>query len=158
MCTASCNLQGIGGVVLPLRGLREQELGAAKPKSASTKNAMRRNPVRAEHTADTRRGGYGGFASATMPKAYAVRAIVGGAALVSSQRDLVDDLILSHASCQWQKVAMVVAKTSKECDDKGIKTDYNEIALEIRTLVVSGRLDARGDLSDWRHSEVRLPK
>jgi hypothetical protein len=35
--------------------------------------------------------------------------------------------------------------------------DYDAIAARITALVSSGKLEAQGDLANWRHSEVRLP-
>jgi hypothetical protein len=65
-----------------------------------------------------------------------------------------DDLIVSIADAQWQKVAMIVAGA--------LRYGHLELTAEttrarLEALVASGRLQARGDLSLWRHSEVRLP-
>ena len=67
-----------------------------------------------------------------------------------------DDLILSTATPRWQKVAMIIALVARDhrysCNDD----DLAPIAERIRHLVAQGRLAAQGDISNWRHSEVRL--
>jgi len=44
----------------------------------------------------------------------------------------------------------------RECEAKGIVTTYEEIAVSIIALCKEGQLESVGDLSNWRHSEVRL--
>lgn len=67
--------------------------------------------------------------------------------------------ILAATGTRWTKVALVVTQAS----------DANAAALDVperdrrladaltalRQLVATGQLEARGDLEDWRHSEVR---
>jgi hypothetical protein len=66
-----------------------------------------------------------------------------------------DALILSAASERWQKVARIIAVVSQRAGDG---TNFDAIAARIRDLVDDGKLQAEGDLSRWRHSEVRLPQ
>jgi hypothetical protein len=68
-----------------------------------------------------------------------------------------DEMILSHARSQWQKVAMVVAKTLRECETKSVSASPELIAERVTALVTAGRLESQGNLIDWRRSEVRLP-
>jgi hypothetical protein len=64
-------------------------------------------------------------------------------------------MILSCAIDRWQKVAKIIALVSNPAADG---KDFNTIAVRIRALVDDGKLEAKGDLSRWRYSEVRLPQ
>ncbi len=66
--------------------------------------------------------------------------------------DMLDAIILSSASERWQKVAKIIAVVS---DRAGDATNLDAIAGRIRILVGVGKLEAKGDLSRWRYSEVR---
>ena len=68
----------------------------------------------------------------------------------------IDELILSFATAQWQKVAMIVAKTLDECGRRQIDVDAEEIAKRVALLVDEKRLDSQGNLTNWRRSEDRL--
>jgi hypothetical protein len=52
---------------------------------------------------------------------------------------------------------MILGQVVKECGRPGTDADCEDIAERICALVEAGRLEAQGDLSKWRHSEVRLP-
>ena len=67
-----------------------------------------------------------------------------------------EDLILSTASPHWQKVAMIIALVARDQRYSGNDDDLAPIAERIGHLVARGRLAAQGDVSNWRHSEVRL--
>jgi hypothetical protein len=69
--------------------------------------------------------------------------------------DALDALILSAAIERWQKVARIIALVSERAGDG---TNFDAIADRIRALVDDGKLQAEGDLSRWRYSEVRLPQ
>ena len=69
----------------------------------------------------------------------------------------VDGLILSFAKVQWRKVAMIISQVLSECRRRGVDVDEDCIAERICALVEDGQLEAQGDLSRWRHSEVKLP-
>jgi hypothetical protein len=69
----------------------------------------------------------------------------------------VDGLILSFAKTQWRKVAMIIGRVLDECRRLGIDIDEHGVAERVSALVEIGQLEAQGDLSRWRHSEVRLP-
>ena len=69
--------------------------------------------------------------------------------------DPFDTLILSSASDRWQKVAKIIAVVSERV---GNGPHFDAIEARIRALVEDGKLQAEGDLSRWRHSEVRLPQ
>jgi len=76
---------------------------------------------------------------------------------VPSPIDDVDGLILSFAEAQWRKVAMIISKVLDECRHRGVDINCHDIARRICVLVEGGQLEAQGDLSLWRHSEVKLP-
>jgi hypothetical protein len=69
----------------------------------------------------------------------------------------VDSLILAFAQVQWRKVAMIVGQVVSECRRSGRDLGPDDVAKRISALVEIGQLEAQGDLSKWRHSEVRLP-
>jgi hypothetical protein len=69
----------------------------------------------------------------------------------------VDALILSFAKMQWLKVAMIISKVVDECRRRGVDINCHDIARRICALVEGGQLEAQGDLSLWRRSEVKLP-
>jgi hypothetical protein len=68
----------------------------------------------------------------------------------------VDGLILSFARVQWKKVAMIIAEVSVECERNAADISLDAIADRIRHMVEEAKLEAQGNLSKWRHSEVRL--
>lgn len=68
-----------------------------------------------------------------------------------------DDLVLSLAGPHWQKSAMIIAKALERLAEAAPEGGAEAIARSLRHLVETGRLEARGDLSNWRSSEVRLP-
>jgi hypothetical protein len=68
----------------------------------------------------------------------------------------IDAVILSVATDRWQKVAMVIAKAAPP--DESSDNDYHQVAERIIALVDDGQLEAQGDVTRWRHSEVRLKK
>ena len=69
-----------------------------------------------------------------------------------------DGIILSVASTRWRKVAMIIATAQNECGKNEIAITDDDLAARIETMVEDGRLDGQGDLSNWRASEVKLPK
>lgn len=67
--------------------------------------------------------------------------------------NLLDSLILTCAMERWQKVARMIALVA---DRAGTEPKFEDIAARIRRLVDAGKLEAKGDLARWGHSEVRL--
>jgi hypothetical protein len=66
---------------------------------------------------------------------------------------------LSEIPWRWRKVAMVISKVTATMSD-GLAfggADYETVARRIEFLVSEGRLLSRGDIKNWRFSEVRLP-
>jgi hypothetical protein len=70
----------------------------------------------------------------------------------------VDELILSLITPNWQKVAMVIAKALRLSEDRRIEISDHALAARIDALCTEGRIESQGNLSNWRHSEVRLPE
>lgn len=69
----------------------------------------------------------------------------------------VDDAILALAHRNWQKVAMIIAKVVHGRNEQAEAEECEFVAGRVVALVKVGKLEAQGNLSDWRHSEVRLP-
>jgi Protein of unknown function len=68
----------------------------------------------------------------------------------------IDAVILSVMIPRWQKVAMVVIRALKRCEELALPISGEALAARIQVLAKSGRLEDIGDLRKWRHSEVRL--
>jgi hypothetical protein len=64
-----------------------------------------------------------------------------------------DRLILSSVTERWKKVAKIIAVVSDRAGDNTANLDA--IAARICALVDEGKLEGKGDLSRWGHSEVR---
>ena len=84
----------------------------------------------------------------------------------------IDEAIMSQVGIRWLKVAMFVARVEKVLEGKILGPDLNPasdegvemrdalldtIAERVKFLVGQGRLERAGNLSNWRHGEVRLP-
>ena len=71
----------------------------------------------------------------------------------------IDEAVLAVALPRWQKVAMIISKTSERLGSFDTDGDeqYGCYAERIEDLVRAGRLVAQGDITKWRFSEVRLP-
>ncbi|WP_332695223.1 hypothetical protein [Bosea sp. (in: a-proteobacteria)] len=71
-----------------------------------------------------------------------------------SEQVVIEAAILAECSDRWQKVAMVIVKAIEPKDVSDQQWDLHVAA--IKSLVREGKLDALGDPSEPRHSEVRL--
>jgi hypothetical protein len=71
----------------------------------------------------------------------------------------IDNAILAVTEAHWRKVAMIILMTAERLGSGLPEGDAgcNLIAARIAALVAAGRLASQGDISKWRHSEVRLP-
>jgi hypothetical protein len=71
----------------------------------------------------------------------------------------IDNAILAVAQTSWRKVAMIIVKAAKTLGPDLPEGDVGDdmVAERIEALVRAGRLVSQGDISRWRHSEVRLP-
>ena len=68
----------------------------------------------------------------------------------------ISEAILGNCQPTWLKVARVVAFTHRDLGLPDDEATYDSVALELVKLVKTGKLEAVGDLSNWRASEVRL--
>ncbi|MDP9422885.1 MAG: hypothetical protein M3Q19_08645 [Pseudomonadota bacterium] len=69
----------------------------------------------------------------------------------------IDDYVLASCRPNWSKVAMVISRTRELAGLPSDDGNYELIAGRISALVRAGRLEAQGNLENWRGSEVRLP-
>ncbi len=70
----------------------------------------------------------------------------------------VDTAVLAVAKPSWRKVALVAGQAAHHIGGDFVAREgaYDLVARRIRTLVADGHLMARGDLTMWRHSEIRI--
>jgi hypothetical protein len=73
-----------------------------------------------------------------------------------SQADL-DQMIFSFVKTQWRKTALIIAEVLHQGDERRKIIAPQRIANRIISLRDAGALESQGLLSNWRHSEVRLP-
>ena len=66
-------------------------------------------------------------------------------------------IIFSHVEKRWLKVARVAARTTDDCGGGPTDANIAVVTARLRELVAFGRLEAQGNLSRPRFSEVRLP-
>jgi hypothetical protein len=71
----------------------------------------------------------------------------------------IDDAVFAVSQPSWRKVAMIIITAAERLGQELPEGDsgHQMIARRIEVLVRDGRLAAQGDISRWRHSEVRLP-
>jgi hypothetical protein len=67
-----------------------------------------------------------------------------------------DQAILSASLPQWRKVALILGKSFRQLEGEGIQATFEDLAAHVESLVREGLLESQGDLSKWRHSEVRM--
>jgi hypothetical protein len=81
--------------------------------------------------------------------------VVAGDLLRSAPISFFDPLLMSHATDQWRKVAMIVGSVLAEMDDH--LSDIF-LAARVNALIKSGQLEIRGKSAlQMRHTEVKLP-
>jgi hypothetical protein len=71
-----------------------------------------------------------------------------------SEADL-DALIFAETDKHWLKVARIVGNVFQMLETRCIRLPMDIIAARIAKLVEVGRLESQGNLTMWRHSEVR---
>jgi hypothetical protein len=69
----------------------------------------------------------------------------------------IDRVLLSFCEDSWLKVARIVGKTMKTFEQRGTPISADAIDARLAALVDSRQLEARGNIRNWRYSEVRLP-
>jgi hypothetical protein len=67
-----------------------------------------------------------------------------------------DAIILRHVEERWLKVARVAGRTTADCGVEPTDSNVAVVIARLRELVALGRLEAVGNLSRPRFSEVRL--
>lgn len=67
-----------------------------------------------------------------------------------------DAAIFSVLETRWLKMARIITHAREQCDARGIPVDFDLIGARIQVLAEAGQLESQGNLSMWRHSEVRL--
>jgi hypothetical protein len=77
------------------------------------------------------------------------------AQLTDTDLNEIDNCILSNATTQWRKVAMVVALTMNALSDLFSDLPDSFYAIRIQKLVAQGRLTSQGNVEFMRFSEVR---
>jgi len=68
------------------------------------------------------------------------------------QNDL-HEKILECSNSNWQKVAMVISKVYLNSDNSYTE---DEIGRGVTELVEAGRLESKGNIENWRFSEIRI--
>jgi len=64
--------------------------------------------------------------------------------------------ILAACEDRWLKVARIVVVASRSAGFENTKWGHDAVARRVRRLVKRQKLDAVGDLYNWRASEVRI--
>ncbi len=67
-----------------------------------------------------------------------------------------DALIFSELAERLLKVARVVSRVFDTLKARSIDLSHEVIAARVRELAETGRIESVGNLTMWRHSEVRL--
>jgi hypothetical protein len=67
-----------------------------------------------------------------------------------------DALIFPELAQNWRKVARIVYRAFELREALSIAVSSEVIATRIQALVETGRIEGVGNLTMWRHSEVRL--
>ena len=72
----------------------------------------------------------------------------------------IDQLLLSFSDTRWLKVARIIGKTIEALEQRGVQMDGSiaeQIDARMAVLVGTRKLEAKGNIQNWRYSEVRLP-
>jgi hypothetical protein len=72
----------------------------------------------------------------------------------NASNEYLDDVILSQAGYRQLKVAMLHVRVWDKCKAEGRIVSNEKFDERLRRLVDSGELEAFGDISNWRFSEV----
>jgi hypothetical protein len=67
-----------------------------------------------------------------------------------------DAIILAVLKYHWLKTARIISDAAARFQDRFESVDLEIIGARIQVLADEGRIEAQGDVSKWRHSEVRL--
>ncbi len=75
---------------------------------------------------------------------------------MSEHNDTIDALILTAASNEWVKIAVMISKVFEAPALAGIDGLAQMVAERVYILVDHGRLASQGNMRRWREGEVRL--
>jgi hypothetical protein len=67
-----------------------------------------------------------------------------------------DTLIFSELAQRWLKVARIVYRAFESLKAQSTPVNPEIIAARLRELAETGQIESVGNLTMWRHSEVRL--
>jgi Protein of unknown function len=67
-----------------------------------------------------------------------------------------DALILAELVQSYRKVARIVGRVHQSFEARSTPLKMDVIAARVRELAETGRIEGVGNLTMWRHSEVRL--
>ncbi len=68
-----------------------------------------------------------------------------------------DAVILSIIEQNWRKTVFIIYRAVQRYEGREIEMSDEIIGARIQELAAQGRIESQGDLSMWRHTEVRLP-
>jgi Protein of unknown function/Domain of unknown function (DUF1835) len=78
--------------------------------------------------------------------------------LVSAPMSHFDPLVLSCVTLEWRRAMLTVGYAlASYLDDGCFQTTDTVLCTRIRALIQAGQIEARGDLSDLRRAELRVP-
>jgi hypothetical protein len=75
---------------------------------------------------------------------------------IGISEDDLDAMIFSALKPNWQKTVMVIVKAREQSEMRGNPVDFEVLGARLRALSEAQRIERQGNLSMWRHSEVRL--
>jgi hypothetical protein len=67
-----------------------------------------------------------------------------------------DALIFSELAERLRKVARIVGRVFQALEARSLYLSHEVIAARVRELAQTGRIESVGNLTMWRHSELRL--
>jgi len=67
----------------------------------------------------------------------------------------VDELIFATLERNWRKTAFIIGTCVQICEARSIPINAEIIGARIQALADDRRIEAQGNLSMWRHSEIR---
>jgi hypothetical protein len=67
-----------------------------------------------------------------------------------------DSLIFAELAPRRLKVARIVGRVHQSFESRSVPLSMEIIAARVRELAESGKIESAGNLTMWRHSEVRL--
>ena len=85
--------------------------------------------------------------------------VIEGGELVSAPISFFDERLISYATNDWQKVAMIVGEIlAAEMDDEVLQVGDIVLAARIDAMAASGQLEIQGKSALEMQSLVRLPR